>query len=757
MNKLLQVLNIEDSVRDVALLNRHLTRAGYEVVSMRVETPEAMRAALEAQEWDLILCDYSMPHFSALAALELLKKIELDIPFIIISGTVGEDVAVKAMRGGAHDYLMKDNLTRLVPTIEREINEAENRRARRRAEEALKASEAELRTLFAAMTDIIAVFDAEGRYQKIAPTNPSFLYKPSGDLIGKTLHETLPKEDADFLLKHIHRTLEEEGTRKIEYSLQFNGTEVWFDASVLPMSENSVVLIARDITERKHAEDRLRKSEKRYRLLFESNPQPMWVYDTETLAFIEVNNAAVHHYGYSREEFLSMTIKDIRPAEDIPKLLDSVLEGGDRFNAAVWHHRKKDGTVINVEISSDSLTFQGRKARLVMANDITERRALEEQLRQSQKLESIGLLAGGIAHDFNNLLTAINGYSELGLRKLKPEDALRHNFEEIKKASDRATGLTRQLLAFSRKQVLKPKILDLNEVISEIEKMLRRLIGEDIELSAALDSRLGSVKADPGQIEQVIMNLVVNARDAMPDGGRIIIETKNVYLDEEYAKRHIAVNAGHYVMLAVSDTGIGMDSETQKRIFEPFFTTKEVGKGTGLGLSTIYGIVKQSGGNIWIYSEVGRGSSFKIYLPRVDEAAREYKEVTELEKEIQGAETILLAEDEEVVRKLALEVLLSYGYKVLEAENGKTALSICESQGESIDLLITDVVMPEMGGRELAARLLKRCPDVKVLYMSGYTDDAVIRQGEIKEGSNFIQKPFSLEALVQKVREVLDA
>ncbi|PYS49074.1 MAG: hybrid sensor histidine kinase/response regulator [Acidobacteria bacterium] len=392
----------------------------------------------------------------------------------------------------------------------------------------------------------------------------------------------------------------------------------------------------------------------------------------------------------------------------------------------------------------------------MLASDVTERRLLEEQFRQSQKMEAIGQLAGGIAHDFNNLLTAINGYSELAMRKLQAEDPLRRNLEEIKKAGERAASLTRQLLAFSRKQILQPAVLVINSVVSDMEKMLRRLIGEDIDLKTALETQLGSIKADPGQIEQIIMNLVINARDAMPAGGKLTIETSNVDLDETYARQHTGVTPGHYVMLAVSDTGMGMNTATLARIFEPFFTTKEKGKGTGLGLSTIYGIVKQSGGNIWVYSEVGQGTTFKVYLPRVDEDAQEYKRTDETEEILQGTETILLAEDEEIVRTLAREILETYGYRVLEASGSGAALLICERVTEPIDLLITDVVMPEMSGRQLAARLSQLRPEMKVLYMSGYTDDAIVHQGVLDEDANFIQKPFTPDALAKKVREVLN-
>jgi signal transduction histidine kinase/FixJ family two-component response regulator len=382
----------------------------------------------------------------------------------------------------------------------------------------------------------------------------------------------------------------------------------------------------------------------------------------------------------------------------------------------------------------------------------------EEQFRQSQKMDAIGQLAGGIAHDFNNVLTAINGYSELTIRQLPADDPLQQNLLEIKKAGDRAASLTRQLLAFSRKQVLQPKVLDLDSVILDMEKMLHRLIGEDIELRTVLAPDLGHIKADPGQIEQVILNLAVNGRDAMPQGGKLTIEAKNVYLEEKYSQQHLAITPGSYIRLAVSDTGIGMDAETQARIFEPFFTTKEAGKGTGLGLSTVYGIVKQSGGNIWVYSEVGGGTTFKICFPRVDKGTQLYEQPINARKEsLQGRETVLLAEDEEMLRNLICQVLTDNGYQVLEAANGAAALSVCEHYQEPIHLLITDVIMPGMSGRVLADRLGQLRSEMKILYMSGYTDDAIIHHGILDSEIPFLQKPFTPVDLTRKMRELLDA
>jgi len=380
--------------------------------------------------------------------------------------------------------------------------------------------------------------------------------------------------------------------------------------------------------------------------------------------------------------------------------------------------------------------------------------ATQFQLQQSQKLEVIGQLAGGVAHDFNNMLTAIIGYTDLSLRRVGLENPIRRNLEETKKAAERAASLVRQLLAFSRKQILEPKVLDLNDVVKDMQKMLTRLIGENIQLATTLEAELGSVKADPNQVEQIIMNLVVNARDAMPRGGRVTIETANITIDDQSVKH---LKPGEYVMLAVCDTGSGMDQETQRRIFEPFFTTKAVGKGTGLGLSTVYGIVKQSGGYIWVNSEPGMGTMFKVYLPRIDDATTVTDEKLAPETTaLRGSETILLVEDEDVVRGLTRKILMQAGYNVLDAKGGEEALRVCRVYAGPIDLLLTDVVMPEISGKEVADRLAELRPAIRVLFMSGYTDEAIVQHRVLDANVEFIQKPFTWIGLTRKVRDVLN-
>jgi len=388
--------------------------------------------------------------------------------------------------------------------------------------------------------------------------------------------------------------------------------------------------------------------------------------------------------------------------------------------------------------------------------DVTEQRQLEEHMQRAQKMEAIGTLSGGIAHDFNNILTVVKGYTDLLLGGVQ-DAKLRALISYIDQAADRASALTRQLLAYSRRQVMQPKIINLNSLVVNVDRMLQRVIGEDVEMRTITPPDLGSVKADPGQIEQVIMNLAINARDAMPKGGSLVLETANVYLDETYAQTHPGTRAGRHIMLAVSDTGVGMDAETRSHIFEPFFTTKAIGRGTGLGLSMVYGIVKQSGGSIEVYSEPGQGTTFKIYLPRIEEPAEVFPAAELPPARIQGIETILLVEDDIQVRDLAATVLTSCGYTVLVADSARGVLAKCDEHKGDIDLLLTDVVMPGSGGREVASQVLARRPNIKVLYMSGYTTNAIVHHGDLEPGTFFLQKPFSPAALSAKVREILDS
>jgi hypothetical protein len=481
----------------------------------------------------------------------------------------------------------------------------------------------------------------------------------------------------------------------------------------------------------------------------------MWVFDAGTQAILEANAAAVALYGYAPDEFRKLRLADLQGEDDARRFV-AELGAELRPSNAPWRHRTKGGQTIDVEVGVHRIEYGGRQMELAVVIDVTGRLRLEEQLRQAQKMEAVGMLAGGVAHDFNNLLTIIGGYSQLMMDGLASNDPNRHSLEQVIKASERAAALTQQLLAFSRRQVLQPRVLDVNKLVSGLGTMLRRLIGEDVDLRMELHPDLGRVNADPGQLEQVLMNLAVNARDAMPKGGTLTVETANVFLDETYAIRRISVKPGPYILLAVSDNGTGMDEPTQARLFEPFFTTKPTGKGTGLGLSTVFGIVKQSGGSLQVYSEAGRGTSVKVYLPRVDQPAA--IEPSGLQKVVRrGSETLLLVEDDDMVRHLVRETLQREGYTVRDAADPLEALRIMENYKGTIHLLITDVIMPQVSGTELALRVQQQRPDVKVLYISGYTDNAIVNSGLLQKEVAFLQKPFTPTALVEKVHDVLES
>ena len=509
--------------------------------------------------------------------------------------------------------------------------------------------------------------------------------------------------------------------------------------------------------EHKRHEEALRRSEARYRSLVQSAVYGIYRSSMEG-RFLDVNPALIAMLGYSSiEEVLSLDTKvDVfADPEEHARLINEFRRGARLENVEVrW--KRKNGNAITVRLSGRAVTSPevAEQVLEVIAEDVTERRVLEDQFRQAQKMEAVGRLAGGVAHDFNNLLMVISGYTEVLLENTGRNNPMHPKIAAIQQAAERATTLTRQLLAFSRKQLLELKVVDLNTIIRDMERLLRPLIGENIELQTRLANDLGRTRADAGQIEQVVMNLAVNSKDAMPSGGKITIQSSNVHLGDDLRRLYNYIQPGPYVMLSIADTGHGMDRETQCRIFEPFFTTKEKGKGTGLGLSTVYGIIKQSGGYVFAQSEVGSGTTFRIYLPRVEDSA-EPCSVPASQAAGGGSETVLLVEDEESVRQLVRETLQSKGYKVLEAENGEAALRIASAHLGSIDMLITDVVMPGMSGRELSKKLDEARPKTKVLYLSGYTEDAIMQQGVFEAGTAFLQKPFTLQMLSRKVWDVL--
>jgi two-component system cell cycle sensor histidine kinase/response regulator CckA len=642
----LRVLLVEDCETDAKLTLRELRRSGREVASERVETAEAMRDALRQGEWDLVISDWALPQFSGTAALETLREAQLDIPFILVSGTIGEETAVEAMRAGARDFVLKDRLARLGPAVERELREAEDRASRRRAEQALRRSELRFDRLFDSGLIGVVVADLDGRVEDGNDAYLSMIGYTRRDVQAGDVRWTSIAPASMSLADGRHGIelvtngrlppLELELTRK-------DGSTLATQCGVAMLDESKVVAFVVDLTERKQAEAALLRS--------------------------------------------------------------------------------------------------------------------EMELRHAQKMEAVGRLAGGIAHDFNNLLSVMLACSELGLFEVDESHPAGQQLVEIRAAAQRAAVLTRQLLAFSRRQILQPRAIDLDEVVRGTEQLLRRLIGEDIELELRLAGELPAVRLDPGQIGQVLMNLVVNARDAMPQGGTLLLETGTVQLDEAYTRQHPRASPGTYVMLGVADTGCGMDAETRERAFEPFYTTKSMDRGTGLGLSTVLGIVEQSGGSIVLESEPGHGARFRMYFrPLPPEATHQAaSEATVGGAMAPGTETILLVEDDEAVRSMIRTVLTRLGYTVLVAAHGEEAQYLFAQHAAAIGLLLADVVMPRMSGRQLAERLRVLRPALRVLYISGYNDDAVLRHGLLANEVALLLKPFTPHALAAKVREVLDA
>ena len=927
----MRILIVDDNEINRKLLRVTLATAGHEVVEAAdgVEAFERLRSC----RFEAVITDILMPRMDGYQLCYKIRRDETfkDLPIVVYSATytsasdgqlalkVGADrflrkpaahaeilrslqEAIRAPRPrgeavapGTDLETLKQYSEGLVRNLERTNSELEAAQQRlTAANDSLRESERAFREIVEYAPAGIARSTPEG---KILAANAAFAgilgYGSAQELLGMDANRDVYFDPAEraAVVEHWARL---GPAAPLEFRMKkSDGTAIWVEGHGRAVRDSSGKILSyeafvQDVDQRKkveesleRSEERIRVSEEKYRLLFESNPLPMWVFDNETLAFLAVNPAACRHYGYSHDEFLSMTVKDSRSPEDASLHLRDIEMGGSGFQTSgTWRHRKKDGTLIHVEVTSAPFVFDGRAAELVLAIDVTdrlraeegmrkseerfrklfesntigiavadlsghllecndaylailgfdredlvsgkvgwsdltpeehrardqiaveelqrtgiaspwekefvrkdgtrvpvligiamlkasegsciaylvdlsERRRLEEQFRQAQKMEAVGQLAGGVAHDFNNLLTAILGYSDLLASRLKPGSVEIEELDEIRKAGERAASLTRQLLAFSRQQVLERKVLDLNSLIADVGKMLHRLIGEDIALVTVLDPGLRRVWADAGQLEQVVMNLAVNARDAMPRGGKLTIETANVELDEAYARKHVTVRPGSFVMLAVSDSGTGMDLETLSKIFEPFFTTKETGKGTGLGLSTVYGIVKQSGGHVWVYSEPGKGTTFKIYLPPSAEGLSPEHVPLVGTLSLRGSETVLLVEDEQSVRALTRVILENHGYTVLEAASGEKALKIVRDFDGPIHLVLTDVVMPSMGGSTLVSHVETLRPGIKVLYMSGYTDDAVVRHGHLDQGRAFLQKPFTPEGLARKVREAL--
>jgi len=872
------LLLVEDNPGDTRLIKEMLRGApGVELVCAdRLSTGLEQ---LASGDINAVLLDPGLPDSQGLATLIQVHTHYPKVPIVVLTGCDNDVIAVEAVKAGAQDYMVKGQVNPIM--LQHSIRYAIDRK---KAEEALLASQQRFKELTDSIADVFFAMDKDLRYTYWNKASEKLTGISAEEAVGRSLYDVFPDMPGSKAEELYLETLR---TRKFKTEInhyKLHGKEYIFELSAYP-SGNGLAVLARDVTERERTEEALQKSESMYKSLIENMGDVVFTIDlVGRVTFASRSIETI--LGYKSEEVINKNIIDFVPPEDMQRAIETIPKGmkgekitqyqtqaitksGDRvFLELAFSRIYKDGAVVGAQAiakditerdraeeallasqqrfkeltdsiadvffamdkdlrytywnkASEELTgisakeavgkslydvfpdVRGSKAEelyletlrtrkfkteinhykihgkeyvfelsaypsgnglAVLARDVTEIKRTEEQLRekeeqfrQAQKMEAIGRLAGGVAHDFNNILATIIVYSDLLLHDLKEGDPLRGDIGEIRKAADRAASLTRQLLAFSRRQVLEPRVLDLNKIVYSMEPMLQRLIGEDVELVTALSPDLGSVRADSGQIEQVIMNLVVNSRDAMPGGGRLIIETSNVCLDDAYTHEHMSVTPGPYVMLALTDTGCGMDEDTRSKVFEPFFTTKERGKGTGLGLSTVYGIVKQSGGNIWVYSEPGKGTTFKIYLPQVEEDIEDVAPARVVAESPGGSETVLVVEDDDALRRLILRILKNNGYNVLEARHGNDALLIYEGYKGVIDLLITDVIMPHMGGRELVKHLALLCPGLKVLYMSGYTDEAIVLTGILEPDAPFIQKPFTSNSLLIKVREVLDS
>jgi PAS domain S-box-containing protein len=762
----LRILILEDVPMDAELVEYELERARIPFASQRVDSREGFLQALEEFQPDLILSDYTLPRFDGMAALSLARERAPAIPFLIVTGSVNEETAVGCMKAGATDYLLKSNLARIGPAVLAALERSRAHTQKTHAESALAASERRFRSLVQNSSDLVTIVSPDGTILYASDSATRIVGYSPADLVGNSLLSYLDGADVPTVRDLLQNANgKASGTGPVEFSLRrADGSPVWLEAVgtnlVHDATIRGIVLNTRDVSERKRADRALRESEERYRDLFD-NASDLVCMATPDGALLYVNQAWKDGTGYGEEEISRIRLFDLVHPDSrtyFTEAITRVLQG-ERLDHVELVFVPRAGTPITVE-GNISCTFKDGQPAVVRSiyRDVTERKKVEEHLRRAERMQAAGKLAGGVAHEVNNMMTGVIGFSEFLLRSLDEGDVRRADVEEIIKAGTRAADVTRQLLAFTRQQFLQPQVLDVNAVVGDMQKMLRRSLGEDHSLELHLSPEAGQLRADRGQLEQVLINLVINARDAMSGHGRVTIETARAVWDEVYAQRHGGVDLplGDYIMLAVSDTGCGMEPDIQARIFEPFFTTKAIGQGTGLGLSTVYGIVKQSGGYVWVYSEPGQGSVFKIYLPAARAGEPLQATPERLERPEGGSETILVIEDEDMVRNLACRGLKDHGYEVIEAPNGAEALEYIRQHPGAVDLVISDVVMPEMGGRELGQRLLQYDAALPVLFMSGYTGDDVVHRGLLDPDAPFQQKPFTPAGLATKVRAMLD-
>jgi len=754
-----QILIVEDERIVSKDIKIRLQRFGYIVSGIAISGEDAVKKAEELHP-DLVLMDIVLEgKMNGINAAEIIRS-RFNIPIVYLTAYSDKSTLERAKKTEPFGYILKPFDDRdLSTTIEMVLY-------KHKMENLLKEREKRFRQFFENAPVYCYMISPEGKILDINSSALTALGYTKEEIVGKPLQTTIYAPSSIEKAKELFMRRKKTGkirneeitiiTKKGEERTVLLSTDAVRDSAGKLVHSIS---IQRDITERKQAEEALKASEEKFRSLFEDSRDTIFITSADGI-MIDINSAGEELFGYTRSELLGMDVRQLYfDQNDRIQFVQEIIQTGFVRNYEI-KFRRKDGEGIECLLTATIKTADDGKTILFQGiiSDVTETRKLEEQFRQSQKMEAVGRLAGGVAHDFNNMLSVIIGGSELAMRLLKPYDPSRQKFEEIHKAAEHATNLTRQLLAFSRKQTLKPKVLDLNKIIVNMDKMLRRIIGEDVELETMPAPDLWKVKVDPGQIEQVILNMAVNARDAMPTGGRLTVETMNVELGDDYTRMRPGTKPGSYVMFTISDTGSGMTDEVKEHLFDPFFTTKESEKGTGLGLSTVYGIIKQSGGNIWVYSEAGKGSTFKIYLPKVIGEEEKIERRVVSSKIPRGSETIIVVEDDDNVRRLAVEMLETQGYKLFESRNGLEAFKICQKMEKPVDLVVTDVIMPGMSGDELAKLLRKELwPEVKVLFMSGHAENVVAHQGILEPGIPYLQKPLNLISFTQKVREVLDS
>ncbi len=768
----LHVLIVEHSRNDVELILHELRGAGFYLDHTLAENKEQFRRALQHENFDAILSDYRLPNWTGLEALQELRATGREIPFLLVSGTLGEEAAVECIKQGVTDYILKDQISRLPGALRLAIGEKALREETKQAQNALADSEtrgrqqfAELDLLYRSLPVALAVFGCDMRFLRVNDEVAKFDGLPAAAHIGLTLREVAPDfaNAAEGYLRKVFQTGESVSNIELQGgTLQKpDALRKWL-CNFYPLrgedgAVSSATVMAIDITDRKSAEEALDRSEARNRDLVEHS-----IYGISRVAadgtFLDANPAFVTILGCTTAEDVNALnlINDVfRFPEQHAELMASCREQGEVHGAeSEW--RRCDGGLVAVRLHVRLLSIPDHAGAIeIIAEDVTELRAMERQLRQAQKFEAIGQLAGGIAHDFNNVVGAILGWAELGFEQNRATPQIADRFARIREQAERAAALTRELLAFARRQVLQPQAVDINAITSGLVSFLEKVIARDIELKV-ITAAVDPVKADPTQLEQVLMNLCLNARDAMPNGGRLQIETEMVELDDSYCRFYPHVKPGRYAVLSVSDTGMGMDSETRERIFEPFFTTKERGKGTGMGLATAYGIVKQHGGFIHVYSEPGQGSLFRVYLPALEGLVANGASVnapTPAIVEMRGWETILIADDHESIREMARQALMNLGYRVLSACDGEEALRLCKREVPSLAIL--DMIMPKVGGAAVASKLTTLFNDLPIIFTSGYSQDSENVSPAMAE-ARYLQKPYSPTTLGRVVREILD-